>query len=84
MVMESVRERYSEVKEIIEDKIPGTKICTMDVMICSDGNYVGRNPNDNCNFYDCPSKDDLVNTHTGIKEGILERFNLIGFKSTSL
>jgi hypothetical protein len=31
-------------------------ICTMDVKQCSDGSYVGRDPNRNCLFKDCPSE----------------------------
>jgi len=30
-------------------------ICTMDVKQCSDGSYVSRNPNANCEFYSCPT-----------------------------
>ena len=30
--------------------------CTMDVKMCSDGSYVGRDPGNNCEFYDCPKK----------------------------
>jgi len=28
--------------------------CTMDAKQCPDGSFVGRNPNNNCNFYPCP------------------------------
>jgi hypothetical protein len=29
--------------------------CAGDVKLCPDGSYVGRNPNDNCQFYPCPN-----------------------------
>ncbi|MDP4039424.1 MAG: hypothetical protein Q8P57_02490 [Candidatus Pacearchaeota archaeon] len=31
------------------------RVCTADAMICSDGSSVGRNPDNNCEFYECPS-----------------------------
>lgn len=57
-----------EVKIIIDEKdeieIPEEKkeeniVCTMDAKMCPDGSYVGRDPNDNCNFFDCPSVDEV-------------------------
>lgn len=27
----------------------------MDAMLCPDDTYVGRNPNSNCEFYQCPN-----------------------------
>ncbi len=30
-------------------------LCTADAKICPDGSYVGRNPGNNCEFYECPS-----------------------------
>jgi hypothetical protein len=30
-----------------------SKFCTKDLRQCPDGNYVGRNPNNNCEFYPC-------------------------------
>jgi len=29
--------------------------CTADAKICPDGSSVGRNPDNNCEFYECPS-----------------------------
>ena len=29
-------------------------VCTQDAQQCSDGSYVGRNPDNNCEFYPCP------------------------------
>jgi len=34
----------------------GIIICTQDVKQCPDGSYVGRNSNNDCQFYPCPSK----------------------------
>lgn len=36
--------------------------CTMDAKVCDDGSYVGRNPNNNCEFFDCPSSNQLFCT----------------------
>lgn len=33
--------------------------CTMDVKMCSDGSYVGRDPENNCEFYACPVIEDI-------------------------
>ncbi len=33
---------------------PTQNFCTQDVMQCPDGSYVGRNPNNSCQFYPCP------------------------------
>ncbi|MEM3374224.1 MAG: hypothetical protein QXE31_03300 [Candidatus Woesearchaeota archaeon] len=30
--------------------------CTNDVLQCTDGSFVTRNPNNNCNFYPCPNE----------------------------
>ncbi|MBI2085229.1 MAG: hypothetical protein HYT71_01815 [Candidatus Aenigmarchaeota archaeon] len=30
------------------------RVCTQDVKQCSDGNFVSRNPNNNCEFNNCP------------------------------
>lgn len=36
--------------------------CTMDAKMCPDGSYVGRDPENNCEFYDCPSEDEEQNS----------------------
>lgn len=33
----------------------GPSVCTTDVMQCPDGSYVSRDPNNNCQFYQCSS-----------------------------
>ena len=30
------------------------KACTKDAKVCPDGSSVARNPNNNCEFFDCP------------------------------
>ena len=32
--------------------------CTMDVQMCPDGSYVGRDPEKNCEFFTCPTQED--------------------------
>lgn len=38
---------------LIEDDNDGMA-CTLDAKLCPDGTSVGRNPNNNCEFYNCP------------------------------
>ncbi len=33
----------------------GGTVCAQDVNQCADGSFVGRNPNNNCEFYACPT-----------------------------
>ncbi len=40
-----------EIEEI--DNINIIKACTKDVRVCSDGDVVGRSPENNCEFYSC-------------------------------
>lgn len=35
--------------------------CTMDAMLCPDGSYVGRDPQNNCEFRACGGADDSSN-----------------------
>lgn len=41
----------------------GTVVCTQDVKQCPDGSYVGRNPNNNCEFYACPTTEEPTETN---------------------
>jgi hypothetical protein len=43
----------SACKNISENNQNGSKACTKDAKACPDGSSVGRNPEDNCNFYAC-------------------------------
>ncbi len=36
-------------------KPTGGDVCTQDAQECPDGSFVGRNANNNCEFYDCPT-----------------------------
>ncbi|HYD03150.1 MAG TPA: hypothetical protein VEC16_02520 [Alphaproteobacteria bacterium] len=39
---------------LIRNESGGQTFCTEDAKICADGSAVGRNPNNNCEFYPCP------------------------------
>lgn len=43
-------------------------VCTKDTTTCPDGSVVGRNPDDNCEFYACPPA--RIN-EIEVKKGIL-------------
>ena len=55
--------------QINGDDYTGTDqiVCTQDVKECSDGSFVGRNPDNNCEFYECP------------KQSFLDKYGLAGF-----
>jgi hypothetical protein len=33
-------------------------VCTLDVQVCSDGSFVGRDPADGCAFFSCPTEEE--------------------------
>jgi hypothetical protein len=36
---------------------PEPKLCSADVLVCPDGSYVARDPDNNCAFKPCPGQD---------------------------
>ncbi len=36
-------------------------VCTQDAQLCPDASYVGRNPNNNCEFFACPETNNSQN-----------------------
>jgi len=56
-----------------------TAFCIQDAQLCPDGSYVGRNPNDNCNFYSCSNQtyipvNQTSTTTTQPKSSFIEKF----------
>lgn len=41
--------------KIVPSPTPSATFCTADVRVCPEGSYVGRNPENNCQFYTCPT-----------------------------
>lgn len=44
------------------ETIPETKYCTEDAKVCPDGSAVGRDANNNCEFFPCPEVNDTDET----------------------
>ena len=48
-------------KEEVEKELPSEeKFCTQEAKECPDGNFVGRDPDNNCQFRPCPGENNIV------------------------
>ena len=51
------KENIVDTKDTTQDEqTTAVKACTKDAKVCPDGSSVGRNPKNNCEFFECPKQ----------------------------
>ena len=71
------KENMVDTKNTTQDEqTTAVKACTKDAKVCPDGSSVGRNPKNNCEFFECPkpaknssNNNSLVNGKNGKGKG---------------
>ncbi|MFT4304126.1 MAG: hypothetical protein ACMXYG_06165 [Candidatus Woesearchaeota archaeon] len=48
--------------DLIDDSSDDIVFCAQDVKECPDGSFVARNPDDNCNFFECPESEIILDS----------------------